>query len=66
MESPDQGKLVPLTFEDVQDERGDDLLLARDLAQMTEEERTRSRGNIQRLVARLRATARPIRQSSDG
>jgi hypothetical protein len=57
---------IPLTFEEVQDEHGNDLLVARDRAQMSPEERARSRDNIHCLVEQLRATARPIHQPTDG
>ena len=57
---------APPTFEDVQDQHGNDILLARDLQRMSTEERARSRENIRRLVEELRSTARPIRHDSDG
>ena len=55
-----------LTFEDVQDEHGNDILLARDVQEMSADERARSRENIRCLVDQLRATARPIRGNTDG
>ena len=62
-ETPDA---APLTFADVQDEQGNDVLLARDVEAMTAKERSDSRANIRRLVAELQATARPINDDPSG
>jgi len=62
-ETPDA---TPLTFADVQDEQGNDLLVARDVEAMTEKERADSQENIRCLVAELQATARPINEEPRG
>ena len=50
----------PPTFADVQDDRGVDVFVMREVAQMTQEQRLRSQENIASLVLQMRATARPI------